>query len=358
MKANKRGSTNSSPARWGKRQESISPPSVAALLQAALAWLFLLALAVWVEGNNPALSAGAVAWTIALFGLSGAFVWFTFLRRAPLSFRDSIGDRLGGLAILALGVLLFAVLFVAWIASGEMRSSPEWPRQLVATTGAVSPLLFAGVAQQVSTFPAAKGWNARRLRGDEIVLLLLLSLMAFPLLSGALGMNAMGGAATPWRMWMMTALAAGTALFVGQVALQTLHRPGASMIVFAAALFYQALVNFGYAHTHGEQGPGVAPHVLALAAAAAMDVMYMLRLPDADSQASLQSALGVGVLTAFITAAFFRGPMFGITLLDLPLAAVAFVAVAAFGFWSGWCGAGGGRWLAAFSKRRIQPKHE
>jgi len=295
---------------------------------------------------------------IALFSISSALAWFTLLRRTFFSFKGVIGNRLGGLAILALGVTLFVMLFVTWIASGEIGSSPEWPQQLLAATAVASPILFAGAARQASTLPTMKTWNARRLQGGEIVLLLLLSLMAFSLLSGALGRGSLEGAATQPRMWMTTVLATGIALFVGQIALQVLRRPGAAMIVFAAALFYQAFVNFGYAHTLGKSGPGAAAHLLALAAAAAMDVVYMLRLPDADSPASLRSALGVGVLVAFTTAAFFRVPMFGVVSLDLPLAAVAFAAAAAFGVWSGWCGAEGGRWLTASAWLRIQDSAE
>lgn len=358
MKANKRRSNHRSPARWAEFQENLSIPSEAALFHAAFVWLILLAFASWLQGGNLATVAGDIAWTIALFSVSSALAWFTLLRRTPFFFKGVVGKRLEGFAILALGVTLFAMLFAAWITSGEMRSSPEWPQQLLAATAVASPILFAGAARQASTLSTVKAWNARRLQGGEIVLLLLLSLMAFPLLSGALGTGSFEGAATQPRMWMTTVLATGSALFIGQVALQVLRRPGAAMIVFAAALFYQAFVNFGYAHMLGESGPGAAAHFLALAAAAAMDVVYMVRLPDANSQASLRSALGVGVLVAFTTAAFFRGPLFGVTSLDLPLTAVAFVAAAAFGAWSGWCGAEGGRWLTALSQLRIQNKNE
>lgn len=354
MKANKRRSSHRSLARWAKFQENLSIPSEAALFHAALVWLVLLALASWMQGGGLATSAGAIAWVIALFSVSSALAWFTLLRRTFFSFKGVSGNRLEGLAILALGVTLFAMLFVTWIAAEKMGSSPEWPQRLLAATAVASPILFAGAARQASMLPTMKAWNARRLQGGEIVLLLLLSLMAFPLLSGALGMGSLEGAATQSQMWMTTVLATGTALFIGQVGLQVLRRPGAAMIVFAAALFYQAFVNFGYAHALGEGGPGAAAHFLALAAAAAMDVVYMLRLPDADSQASLRSALGVGVLVAFTTAAFFRAPMFGITSLDLPLAAIAFAAAAAFGGWSGWCGARGGRWLTGSVQSRVQ----
>jgi hypothetical protein len=356
MKANKRRSNHRSLARWAKFQENFPVPSEAALFHAALVWLVLLALASWMQGGDLASSAGTIAWMIALFSVSSALAWFMLLRRTPFSFKG-IGNYLAGLATLALGVTLFAMLFVTWIASGEMRSSPEWPQQLLVATAVASPILFAGAARQASTLPTMT-WNARRLQGGEIVLLLLLSLMAFSLLSGALGMGSFEGAATQSQMWMTTVLATGTALFIGQVGLQVLRRPGAAMIVFAAALFYQAFVNFGYAHTLGEGGPGAAAHFLALAAAAAMDVVYMLRLPDADSQASLRSALGVGVLVAFTTAAFFRAPMFGVASLDLPLAAIAFAAAAAFGGWSGWCGARGGQWLTGSVRLRVQNSAE
>jgi len=358
MKANKRRSSHRSLARWAKFQENFPVPSEAALFHAALVWLVLLALASWMQGGDLATSAGAIAWMIALFSISSALAWFTLLRRTFFFFKGVIGNRLTGLAILALGVTLFAMLFVTWIAAGEMRSSPEWPQRLLAATAVASPILFAGAARQASMLPTMKAWNARRLQGGEIVLLLLLSLMAFSLLSGALGMGSLEGAATQPRMWMTTVLATGIALFIGQIGLQVLRRPGAAMIVFAAALFYQAFVNFGYAYVLGESGPGAAAHFLALAAAAAMDVVYMLRLPDADSQDSLRSALGVGVLVAFTTAAFFRAPMFGVASLDLPLAAIAFAATAAFGGWSGWCGARGGRWLTGSARLRVQNSAE
>lgn len=368
MRASKRSVKNRSSERKGRAPESHPLSPWAPLLHAALVWFVLLALASWLQRGDWIAWAGQVVWVAMLFGVSAAVTWFVFFRRLFSPLNVAPRRRLGGVAMLGVGFVLYIGLFATWIASSEMSASARWRQQLLAATAAASPILFTGAMQQAfalsTTNPSAtNAWNARRLGLGEIALLLLFSLIVFPLLSAALGMGSSdGGAAQPW-MWMATTLAIGVALFMGQMALQMLRRPGAAMMVFAAALFYQALVNFGYARAHGENGPGAAVHFLALAAAAAMDVMYMLRLPDADSTASLRSALSVAALAAFTIAAFFRMQMFGVTSLDPSLALMGLGAGAVLGLWCGWRGAEIGRWLAAsahlcgqnVTKKRTQP---
>ncbi len=368
MKASKRSVKNRSSERKGRAPESHPLSPWAPLLHAALVWLVLLTLASWLQRGDWTAWVGQAAWVAMLFGVSAALTWLVFFRRSLSPLKVAPGRRWEGVAILGIGFALYIGLFATWIASGEMSVSTSWRQQLLAGTAVASPILFSGATQQAfalsaTNFSTTNAWNARRLQLGEIALLLLFSLMAFPLLSAALGADSSdGGAAQRW-MWMATALAIGAALFLGQMALQALRRPGAAMLIFAAALFYQALVNFGYARAHGESGPGAAVHLLALAAAAAMDVMYMLRLPDADSKASLRSALGVATLAAFTLAAFFRMQMFGVPSLDPPLALVGLGAGAVLGLWCGWRGAEIGRWLAAsahlcrqnVAKKRKQP---
>jgi hypothetical protein len=156
--------------------------------------------------------------------------------------------------------------------------------------------------------------------------------------------------------WLYPALIVGVVLFIGQIALQVLRRPGAAILVFAAVLFFQAITNFLFQQLFGAVDVGAAAQFLALIPAAALDVVYVYRLPEADDASTAWIALGAGIVAMLAGGLLLLPrlvadpPVDGAT---LPGMIVAGIGV---GLFCGWCGARIGRAMAGV--RRLPPAAE
>jgi hypothetical protein len=141
--------------------------------------------------------------------------------------------------------------------------------------------------------------------------------------------------------WLAPVLATGVVLFAGQIALQMLRRPGAAVMVFAAAIFYRALANFVLAQIPEAATVGAAVHFLALAAAGAQDMTYAVRLTDADVHANaVHFALAAGVSVSIAVALIFWPQLLGVSAADARESVLLVVGLGApVGIGFGWCGA-------------------
>jgi hypothetical protein len=138
-------------------------------------------------------------------------------------------------------------------------------------------------------------------------------------------------------------LTVGVALFIGQIALQVLRRPGAAVMVFAAAIFYRALANFVLIQIPEAETVGAAVYFLALAAAGAQDMTYATRLADADVQRTFHFALAAGVSVSIAVALIFWPQLLGVSPLTPERAILVIGLGAPIGVGGGWCGAIYGR---------------
>lgn len=357
----------------GNRRKKQAPASSQkGLLNAAGALLLLMTLGVWVRtGAFTTQFWVETVWGVGSFVLSGALMWSVvfsprpdaLLRRASPRQRQTIAS----LATLA-GLLLIAGLFWIQAARALVTSASllaAWPLLPVVLSAAATPLMLAAVAIQATLLPAPAAWNARRLGLREMNVALLLSMPAWLLLPSGAGEwgqaqvsrpdapDVIAGlfAVTPGpAAWFVPVLVAGVVLFIGQIALQTLRRPGAAVIVFAAVLFYQATANFLFAQAAGDVGPGATAHFLAILSAVAMDVAYMYRLPDADDRRTLWYALAIGVVITVGTALILVPRAPGHPPATLEAIAGVLAGSALVGIWCGWCGADVGRWMCSASK--------
>ena len=313
-------------------------PSWLPLLITGSALLLLMMLGVWsiVGGFN------AYFWRDAGLSLSVLVVAGFLLWQAALPAKSSAAQQANPAMsqtavylVTLCGLLLVVVIVWLQVTSGSM------PGALTSSVGTVA-MLAAAAAQGQLLSPLAH-WDTRRLGLREVNAILLLSVAAYLLLLPA--------APATQPLWLFSALATGVALFAGQAALQMLRRPGVAVMVFAAVLFYQALANFALAQTGAAVAPnGIAPSAaaqfLALAPAAAMDALYMLRLPDADARRTLWLAMAAGIVVSGSAVVFFMAQLSGSASFVSTEMFGALVASAAVGLWCGWCGAHFGQWRA------------
>ena len=308
--------------------------------------------------------------SVGAYLVMAAVMWFAAL--APAARRRITEQRPQRLAYLATAAGLIFVVAHFWLAAAaattaDAQGAAQWLRLIDA---AVLPVLFAA-AIQASVLPPTAAWDARRLGAREINLLLLLSIAALLLLPGGdagwvdalpaaepfSDATGQSGAALAGAPWLAVVAATGVALFCGQIALHALRRPGAAVMVFAAALFYQATANFVFAQASGATGLDAVAHFLAFVAAIVMDAVYMIRIYAADERPTLWWALAMGITTAVTTALILLPSLAGYPAVT-PVTAIGVAAgCAVLGLWCGWCGAGLGRWmLHIFSEVPVLPK--
>lgn len=302
-------------------------------------------------------------WSGGIFAAASIGVWlvaFAVQPSAPL--RRASPPQRQSLAYLATAAGLLLIVVDFWLVAADVmqhatRPVPVW-RPLAGA--AVLPILFAAAAIQANLLPSVAAWNARRLGVRDLNLVLLLSIIALLLLPGG---------ADDWRaafhpqpepgaliaefhvgsfdvtQWLAPVLTIGVALFIGQTALHALRRPGAALMVFAAAIFYQAIANFAFAQASGATALDAVAHFLALLAAVALDVVYMIRIDAADDRRTIGFASTVSMIMAAGTALV----LLTRTSSHPSNIATAIVGVlagsAALGLWYGWCGVELGRWM-------------
>jgi hypothetical protein len=297
-----------------------SLPSWLPLLIVGSALCLLMALGVWsIAGAFNAYFWRDAGLSLSVLVVAGVLLWKAAVpseSSAAHQASPAMSQTVAYLATLC-GLLLVVVIIWLQVTSGSM------PGALTSSVGTVA---------------------MRRLGLREVNAILLLSVAAYLLLLPA--------EPTTQPLWLFSALATGVSLFAGQAALQMLRRPGVAVMVFAAVLFYQALANFALAQTaaavaaNGE-APSAAAQFLALAPAAAMDAIYMLRLPDADARPTLWLAMAAGIAVSFSAEVFFLVQLSGSASLASTAIVRALMASAVVGLWCGWCGAQFGRWRAS-----------
>lgn len=325
--------------------------------------LTLLVLGVGVrEGAMTAKFWQQSLWSAGAFAVASAAVWFAAFATEPSALlRRMTSQQRQTLTYLAtVSGLLFLFANYWLVAADAVQTKTLFPAGWLPLAGAVVlPVLFAATAIQVNLLPAV-AWDARRLTLREINVVLLLSIPALLLLPGG---------ANGWRealhlqpepntlalasftvsseavRWLAPVLATGIALFIGQIALHALRRPGAASMVFTAVIFYQATANFLFTQTSGAANLDAAAHFLALLAAIVLDVVYMIRIHAADDRRTLWYALTASVVMAAGTALI----LLPRTSSYPPVTVTAFVGVmagsATLGLWCGWSGARFGRWM-------------
>ena len=297
-------------------------------------------------GLNAALAAGALAVTM----------------RGPGGLRARVrSDRLVSfLSLASLFMLVGALSDLAWQRSNALDSA-AWSLPHVMMGAGFLIVMLVAVAVQGSVLPRPATWEVRRLdMGDLNAVVLLAVAAAIPLLLGVGGWEASAGMAagtvSSRPAWLYPALIVGVVLFIGQIALQVLRRPGAAILVFAAVLFFQAITNFLFQQLFGAVDVGAAAQFLALIPAAALDVVYVYRLPEADDASTAWIALGAGIVAMLAGGLLLLPrlvadpPVDGAT---LPGMIVAGIGV---GIFCGWCGARIGRAMAGV--RRLPPAAE
>jgi len=301
-------------------------------------------LGAWIDaGGNP-----VMFWREALViagvavSMAGALWWGVFhpTRRGVL-LRTSRGvrQRLVYLTTLA-GVLLLAGLL--WAATrpapgGDAAYMASDLVRLGLTTCAIWVLL-AGVVVQASLLAPPRAWDVRRLSVRELNAILQLAMAAWLLLPT----NPPAGTSATVA-WLLPVQVLGVGLFIGQLALQVLRRPGVAVMVFAAVLFYHALANFALVQFTAATGLTAVVQFLALAPAASLDATYMMRLTDADSRVTFRYAL-VASSVVTVGAALFSLPQTpGFPPLSVASALLVVALGAPVGIGCGWSGATIGR---------------
>ena len=316
-----------------------SLPSWLPLLIVGSALCLLMALGVWsIAGAFNAYFWRDAGLSLSVLVVAGVLLWKAAVpseSSAAHQASPAMSQTVAYLATLC-GLLLVVVIIWLQVTSGSM------PGALTSSVGTVAMLAAAAAQGQRLSFLAR--WDTRRLGLREVNAILLLSVAAYLLLLPA--------EPTTQPLWLFSALATGVSLFAGQAALQMLRRPGVAVVVFAAGLFYQALANFALAQTPAAvaakgEPPSAAAQFLALAPAAAMDAIYMLRLPDADARPTLWLAMAAGIAVSFSAEVFFLVQLSGSASLASTAIVRALMASAVVGLWCGWCGAQFGRWRAS-----------
>jgi hypothetical protein len=322
------------------RQTAIDAPTLSLLLIGVPACLRVLGAWVDAGGNTPAFWRQALL-IAGIAAVAVAGTWWIILPRARRRAATSIGARRAqrlSYLITILGLLLLVELL--WLdirqvtATGDMFQDAANLARTTVTLGAVWGML-AGVTLQAAHLPPARGWDMHRLGIAELNVILQLSVAALLLLP----VNPPTGATA----WLAPVLAVGVALFIGQIALQVLRRPGAAVMVFAAAIFYRALANFVLIQIPEAETVGAAVYFLALAAAGAQDMTYATRLADADVQRTFHFALAAGVSVSIAVALIFWPQLLGVSPLTPERAILVIGLGAPIGVGGGWCGAIYGR---------------
>ena len=257
---------------------------------------------------------------------------------------------LGLLGLLSLFALLVMAAGLLW-PGVDATGVPAQDTSHVLLGVGMAAVMLGAAAVQTSLLPQPAGWTIHRLGGGELNTVILLAVAAAILLlagAGAWG-HSPDNALRP--AWYYPAVILGVTLFIGQVGLHVLQRPGAAILIFAAALFLRAITNFLFQQFYGMTEAGATAEFLALIPAAAMDVVYVYRTDEAGAMSTSWLAIGVG------SAAMLAGglwllprlvaypPVDGATLPGL------LIAGAGVGVFGGWCGARLGR--AVSGVRRV-----
>lgn len=344
-----------------------SPPLVAS----ALFLLLLIGNAGAAQGASAEFWRGAAVVLAALGGVGLLAWWAVFRPQANTSLLEASPATRQMIAYLAtlFGLLLLAVILWSQVKFVTQPGLPglagRLPDLLSEAVGTV--LMLTAAALQMSLLPRSSTWNTRRLDLRELNLILLLAVAAFLLLPGGgdrwviatsvqdSSFGAIAQALAPpggQMIWLYPAAIGGTVLLIGQVGLQALRRPGVAVMIFAAVLFLRAVTNFIFAQRFDLLGNGALAEFLALAPAATLDAVYMMRLPEADARNTFWLALGSGVAVmgggALLVLPAVSGEGF-----DIASALAMIGATAAAGLWCGWCGDRYGRWI---SRIRHRPK--
>lgn len=346
-----------------RKTRRISTSLLSVLLNAGAAVLLLLVLGVGVRaGALTAQFWREAVGSVGAFLAVAAVIWFAALARSA-RLRHVTAAQRQTMAYLATVVGLLFIVTRFWFAAtaattAAAQGATAW---LPLIDAAVLPLVAAVAAMQAGLLSPQAAWDARRLGGREINLVLLLSIAALLLLPGGAagwadallappepgGSAAWFGVAETGSPWLATVTATGVALFCGQVSLHALRRPGAAVTVFAAVLFYQATANFVFAQASGAMGLDATAHFLAILAAVVMDAAYMIRIYAAEENRTLWYASSAGIVAA-VGAALILLPRLAGYPAATPAAIVGVtVGSAALGLWCGWCGARLGRLYGA-----------
>lgn len=291
-------------------------------------------------------------WGIAAFGLSAGLAW-------------AVRNRLG--ARQPWGALAGTLLLVGWF-WGQAARAAHWVEPALAgpllqtAAAAALPWLLAGGATQVCRPPA--DWDLRRLGADELRVLLLLSYVAVLLLpgnaaaweSGGRTQDPFWGVAGAPAAWGAPVLAIGVGAGLGLFALQLLRRPGVAAMLFAAALFVQAIANFWVVQQaiSPESGraegsvrvAGIAGFLLAMLAAFVLDAVYRLRLGAADERPTLWYAIGSSLLLVLASTLLLLPRTAASPALSPAAALLVGVGGGLLGLWCGGWGAAAGAALA------------
>jgi len=297
-------------------------------------------------GNDPQLF-----WGIAAFGLSAGLAW-------------AARNRLE--AGQPWSVLASTLLLVGWF-WGQRARAADWVEPTLAgpllqtLSAAALPWLLASIGAPLCRPPS---WDTRRLGANELHVLVLLSYVAVLLLPGNAAAWETGGRAQDpfWGVvgtpaaWGAPVLAIGVGLGLGLFALQRLRRPGVAAMLFAAALFVQAIANFWVVQPavspesggadSGLRVAGIAGFFLAMLAAFVLDAAYRLRLTAADERPTLWYAIGSSLLLVLASASILLPRTAASPALSPAAALLVGVGGGLLGLWCGWWGAAAGRALA------------
>ena len=203
----------------------------------------------------------------------------------------------------------------------------------------MAAVMLAAVAVQNSVLPQPTEWTIRRLGLGELNTIILLAVAAaLLLLAGAGGWeDEAGRAARP--DWFYPAAILGVALFSGQIGLHVLRRPGTGVLIFAAALLFRATTNFLFQQFFGMTEVGAAAHFLALIPAAAMDVVYVYRAPEANQMRTSWLAIGVGSAALLVSGLALIPRLVDYPPVDASTLPSMILAGIGVGIFCGWCGA-------------------
>ena len=261
---------------------------------------------------------------------------------------------LGLLALLALYSLLVMAAVLLWRrvdATGAM--APGAAHVLLSV--AVAATMLGAAAVQTSVLPQPAGWTIHRLGGGELNAVILLAVAAAILLLAGAGAWGEQPAGTLRPAWYYPAAILGVTLFIGQIGLHVLHRPGAAILIFAAVLFFRAITNFLFQQFFGMTGAGAAAEFLALIPAAAMDVVYVYRTDEAGEMSTSWLAIGVGS-AAMLTGGLWLLPrLVASPPVDAGTLPGLLITGAVVGLFGGWCGARLGRTMAGVRRLPSPP---
>lgn len=324
---------------------------------------------------HQAETAGAETWSqpeLLLLGSSlvaalAALTAFIFVARQSSGLRQRFrADPLaGGLGIVAAYAALTMLAGLLWPQDDSMTDTARRLPHLLAALN-VALLMLTAAAVQGSLLPWRATWTPRRLGLKEIHVVVQLAIVAailLPAFGVEDGVLAVGGAlpaesgplgrafpARPATLYPALVLTIG--LFVGNVALQLLRRPGAALLVMLAVLCYRALMlTVSPAGSSGSGSPAAAEFLL-LVPAAGLDLIYYFRQQAADDRQTWLLA-NLTSITLLLTLGLVLLPRL---LPDLPFTGQtiswAVVVGVPVGLWAGWVGEATG---AALGRSGRQP---